>query len=138
MKRLSISRPALALAAVLFLCSAAAPVPTSHAVLASVASSHPAPAAFLNGPAPTHPYRSFMLTRPAHYDYIYYWYSAPDDAYIDHQTLADEEFEWWLMLWGVEVDSNPMGGSLLARGYMQSNYPHIAFPMIYLYAHYTN
>ena len=70
--------------------------------------------------------------------YIYYWYTVPDDSYNDYQTLDNEEYEWmWIYGWAVLVDTNPMGGTLIARGYMTNEYPHRMFPAAYLYAHYT-
>jgi len=67
---------------------------------------------------------------------LYYWYTYPDDSYFDRQTLSMEETEWWIMLNYVQVDTNPSGGTLVARGYGTNNYPHAAPPLYYLYAHY--
>lgn len=113
MKRLSISLPALALALALAL-----PGATSVA--------HPT----ITPPILTKENTRLQLA--------YYWYSWPADSYIDHQTLIVEELEWWIVLGGVPVDTNPVGGTLIARGYLTNAYPHTAFPSQYLYAHYTN
>ena len=94
----------------------------------------------LSGTATT-PKTSFVRPVPAkeksRFDILYYWYFYPSDTYIDHQSLTVEEMEWWIVLDGVEVDTNPSGGTLIARGYMTSAYPHTSFASAYLYAHYT-
>jgi len=65
----------------------------------------------------------------------YYWYSYPDDTYNDYQSLSDEINEMWAY-YGLPVDTNPGGGTLIERGYQNNSYPHIAFPVLYLYVHY--
>lgn len=75
------------------------------------------------------------LTGRPNFQIAYYWYTYPADKYNDHQTLVVEELEWWFVLDAV-VDTNPVGGTLIARGYQTNAYPHTAFPLEYLYAHY--
>jgi hypothetical protein len=66
---------------------------------------------------------------------LYYWYSWPSDSYIDRKTIDDETYEMWVY-YGVFVNTNPAGGTLVDRGYTYNNYPHTFFPAVYLYAHY--
>ena len=120
MKRLSISMPALALAMVLFL-SSATPA-HAPAVLSS-----PAPQVNFGPPVAKKSLQSRM--------YMYYWYTVPDDTFNDYETLSYEENEW-ILITGTNCDDNPMGGTLIAKGYLRSNYPHITYPDSYLYAHY--
>jgi hypothetical protein len=70
----------------------------------------------------------------ARFDLTYYWYTYPADAFFDHQTLLTEELEWWIIL-GDPIDTDPSGGTLIARGYLTKTYPHTSFASIYLYAH---
>lgn len=118
MKRLSIGLPAIALAMVLALSGTAftsVPVPPT-----------PQPD---KTPAPA--------LKPS-YQYMYYWFTYPDDQYNDWETLANEEWEWGYIYWGVEIDTNPMGGTLIAEGYMSNNIPHMGYAEAYLYAHFVN
>jgi hypothetical protein len=67
---------------------------------------------------------------------LYYWYTYPDDVYNDHLSLDEETYEWWVFYGGlVGVDTNPIGGTMIARGYNNNYYPHYNFPTAYLYAH---
>jgi len=109
MKRLSICLPALALALGLTLSGA---TPISKANIAT--------------PAPTRPTNHFQFT--------YYWFTYPGDAYIDHQTLAVEEIEW-LVYYGLLVNTDPRGGTLVARGYLVPTWPHSTQPAAFLYSH---
>ena len=122
MKRLSISLPALALALSLFLSSATVkkdpPTP-----------SVPAPV------APTAPSFVMKSTPAKKMVYMYYWYTPkPLDTFIDWNDLADET-AWWIWDLGWQCDTNPSNGVLIAVGYMQTNYPHVAYPAVYLYVH---
>jgi len=67
----------------------------------------------------------------------YYWFLIPGDYFNDYATLADEEDEWWWYYDGVLINTNPMGGTLIAKGYINGNIPHTGFPLINLYAHFT-
>ena len=75
------------------------------------------------------------MTHATHYTTFYYWYFYPDDTYNDEQTISDEEAELWIYF-GVMVDTNSSGGTLVAQGYQQNTYPHTSFPQVNLYAHY--
>lgn len=68
-------------------------------------------------------------------DMSYYWYSYPSDAYVDYNTVANEEWSIWLLLGGVEVDTNPMGGTLLEKGYLDYGHPH-GVVYVFLYGHF--
>jgi hypothetical protein len=72
---------------------------------------------------------------PAAAQTLYYWYTYPDDSYNDRKTIDDETYEMWLY-YGVFVNTNPAGGTLIDRGYTNNAYPHTVFPSVYLYAHY--
>lgn len=109
MKRLSICLPALALALGLAL-SGATTISKANAAT-------PTPA-----------------KHDARFQYSYYWFTYPGDAYIDHQTLAFEEIEW-LVFYGLLVNTDPRGGTLVARGYLIPGSPHSAPPAAYLYSH---
>ncbi|HVS95768.1 MAG TPA: hypothetical protein VHE54_04755 [Puia sp.] len=70
--------------------------------------------------------------------YIYYWYTEPDDTYNDYETLDNEEYELsWIYGGNLVVDTDPMGGTLLSEGYMTNEYPHRMFAAAYLYGHFT-
>jgi hypothetical protein len=145
MKRLSICLPALALALALTLsCAASSPLPAHP--LPKLAKFHvPPPLPVFHPPLllnanPSTPDISFpaKVTIPlkaGHFDYIYYWFIYPYDQYNDWATLSQESFEWWVWLGGGVLNTNPMGGTLIACGYMSSVQPHIAYPAIYLYLH---
>ncbi|GGB23670.1 hypothetical protein GCM10011511_54410 [Puia dinghuensis] len=66
---------------------------------------------------------------------LYYWYLEPEDVYNDELSIGDECFEWWVALGGMIIDQNPMNGTLIVCGYLNDNYPHSAYPAVYLYAH---
>lgn len=66
---------------------------------------------------------------------LYYWYTWPYDFYNDRKTLADEEYELWV-LYGFNVDTSPSGGTELMRGYFNDAYPHNQNPLVILYGHF--
>ncbi len=67
---------------------------------------------------------------------LYYWYTYPDDVYNDHLSLQQETYEWWVFYGGlVGIDTNPIGGTLIARGFNNNYYPHYNYATAYLYAH---
>ncbi len=70
------------------------------------------------------------------FTYVYYWFWYSDDSYNDYETMTMEiwELEEFYYI-GAEIDSNPMGGTLIMEGYMQQNQPHINYPQGYLYLH---
>lgn len=126
MKRLSMHLPAIGLALALALSGAALSALT------------PIPA--VTNTTPTTNATATTPTGAAHSSrqYVYYWYSYPGDSYNDYETLASEEWEESLYYWGDEVDTNPMGGTLIEEGYLDPNYPHDNYPSAYLYVHYTS
>ena len=65
----------------------------------------------------------------------YYWYTYPADTYNDFEDLLVEELEWWIILL-VPIDTDPVGGTMIARGYLTDAYPHTMYASEYLYAHY--
>jgi len=67
---------------------------------------------------------------------MYFWFLYPSDEWNDYASLADEETEWWYYYDGVNINTNPIGGTLIARGYPNGNYPHTSFPTVFLYAHF--
>lgn len=73
----------------------------------------------------------------AHRGVNFYWYSYPDDEYNDYADIYDEENYWWYYYDGVVVNTNPIGGTLIARGYSGNSYPHGTTPSAWLYAHFT-
>jgi len=119
MKRLSICLSAIALTLVLAF---------SGAAFTSL------PSLIKKSPAPDKTHSPALKSAK---QYIYYWYTYPDDTYNDWQTLANEEWEWEDVYYGVLIDDDPMGGTLIAQGYMTNAYPHNMFPAAYIYAHFV-
>jgi hypothetical protein len=109
MKRLSICLPAIALALILTL-SGATPIAE-----AAGASSTPS-------------------AKNTHYQYYYYWYNYPGDVYTDYNSLAVEELVYWIYN-GWLVNTDPRGGTLIAKGYLVNSFPHSMPPSAYLYRH---
>lgn len=66
----------------------------------------------------------------------YFWFLYPSDEWNDYATLTDEETEWWYYYDGVNINTNPLGGTLIARGYPNGAIPHNTFPTVFLYAHF--
>ena len=64
-----------------------------------------------------------------------YWYTYPYDMFNDWKSIADEEYELWVM-YGFPVDMTPGGGTLLMRGYYNDTYPHNQLPYVLLYGHF--
>lgn len=121
MKSLSISLPAIALTLVLILSGAT----TAHNA-AAAANTTPTPNATpAHNPAATPPNAPRQIA--------YYWYTYPDDAFVDHQTVAVEELEY-LIYFGWLVDTNP-GGTEISRGYTVNTYPHTVPPSVFLFRH---
>jgi hypothetical protein len=92
---------------------------TSFTPSSASATSHPSPAA--------------DAARKA----VYYWYTYPADEFNDYATLSYEELEWWFYYDGVLINTNPNGGTPIARGYLNNNYPHTITPSVWIYAHFT-
>ena len=65
----------------------------------------------------------------------YYFYNYPDDTFNSYSNTADEEAALESVL-EVTVNTSSAGGTLVARGYFNNNYPHNMLPSVMLYAHY--
>jgi hypothetical protein len=65
----------------------------------------------------------------------YYYYLADDDSYDAYNTVG-AEIAHLQVLYGTYVNTNPFGGTLVARGYINDWYPHTIWPASYLYAHF--
>jgi len=63
-----------------------------------------------------------------------YWYDASDNFY-EMNTIAGAEYDLEVE-YGVLVDENSAGGTLLAKGYQDLGKPHMAFPLSFLYGHF--
>lgn len=66
---------------------------------------------------------------------LYYWYTQPYDQFNDQKTLADEKWELW-SLYFVLIDTDPIGGTLLMKGYFNNAYPHNQWALVFLYGHF--
>jgi hypothetical protein len=63
----------------------------------------------------------------------YYWYSTIDGSYNDYETVAYEIWEMEIY-WGVTVNQNSAGGTLIEEGFWSEN-PNMPV-MIWLYGHF--
>jgi len=63
----------------------------------------------------------------------YYWYSTIDGSYNDYETVAYEIWEMEIY-WGVTVNQNAAGGTLIEEGFWSDN-PNMPV-MIWLYGHF--
>ncbi|HVU95469.1 MAG TPA: hypothetical protein VHE34_09600 [Puia sp.] len=126
MKRLSISLPAIALALVLILSGATT---THYAAAALNATSNHKEAGAINPTAAS----PAVHNDKAKFDTYYYWYTYPGDAYVDHESIAIEEFEYWFY-YGWNVNTTP-GGTLISKGYTLYGTPHSFPPSVFLYRH---
>jgi len=71
---------------------------------------------------------------PAAKQTYYYWYWTDDDSYLNYTTTATEITELENMT-GHLVNTQAGGGTLLANGYNNNNYPHTLWPAVQLYMH---
>jgi len=71
---------------------------------------------------------------PAAKQVYYYWYWADSDYFVEYVTTATamSDFSAWT---GHQVNTQPGGGTLVANGYSNNNYPHTFWPAVQLYAH---
>jgi len=127
MKRLSISLPAIALALVLILSGAT----TTHYAAAALYAARSHKEAGTNNTAPVSP---ATPKDKAKFDTYYYWFTYPGDAYVDHESIAIEEFEYWFY-YGWNVNTNSGGGTLISTGYTLPGTPHSFPPSVFLYRH---
>jgi hypothetical protein len=65
----------------------------------------------------------------------FYWYLASNNAYLGYQS-EDQEIDNLEGTYQVYVDTNPGGGTLLARGFFQYGSFHTLPPSINLYGHF--
>jgi hypothetical protein len=72
---------------------------------------------------------------PANRQVHYYYFAYPQDTFTEYNTVAGEISDLESAL-GVNVDTSPGGGTLVARGYINSHYPHNVLPSSLLYAHF--
>ena len=88
-------------------------------------------AGFAKKPAPASPASPTGKTNVN----TYYWYSAFDGSYNDDETLAWEEWEMEIYYDCSNVNTNPVGGTLIEKGYTINN---PGFPAnVFLYAHFN-
>ena len=65
----------------------------------------------------------------------YHYYLASGDVYDGYYTVA-QEISRLEVMYNVFVDTNPLGGTLLARGYTVFGVPHMIWPASLLYGHF--
>ena len=65
---------------------------------------------------------------------FYYWYWTDTDSYMQWASTATEINDLEAMT-GKLVNTQPGGGTLLANGYTNNNYPHTVWPSVQLYSH---
>ena len=66
----------------------------------------------------------------------YYYYNYPMDYFTEYNTVAGEISDLEATL-GVNVDTNPGGGgTVVAKGYFNNNFPHNMLPSIIFYAYF--
>jgi hypothetical protein len=101
----------LALSGAAFMKKPAASTPSP--VSPAVASANAAPAALSPTPTPLSPVSKPLVN-------FYYWYSAIDGSYNDWETLSYEIWEMEIY-YGVTVNTNPIGGTLIEKGFTMNN-----------------
>lgn len=67
-------------------------------------------------------------------DTHYYFYLNNGTTY-DGWYTTDQEIDRLETMYGVYVDGNPLGGTLLAKGYAIKGYPHLVYASVFLYGH---
>ena len=66
----------------------------------------------------------------------YYYYNYPMDYFTEYNTVAGEISDLEATL-GVNVDTNSGGGgTVVAKGYFNNNFPHTMFPSVIFYAYF--
>ena len=65
---------------------------------------------------------------------IYYWYWADTDSYYETATTSTAINDFTFAT-GHIVNTQPGGGTLVANGYSNNNYPHTFWPAVQLYMH---
>jgi len=64
----------------------------------------------------------------------YYFYLEPADTFDSYNSVGNEILRLE-QLTGFYVDTSPFGGTLVANGFTNNDYPHDVWPTIHLYAH---
>jgi len=64
----------------------------------------------------------------------YYFYLEPADSYDSFNTVADEILRLE-QITGYYVDTSPFGGTLVANGFTNNDFPHDVWPSVHLYEH---
>ena len=68
-------------------------------------------------------------------DNVHYYFYLYDDTYDGFATTS-QEIARLELTYDVYVDTNPFGGTLLARGYANNNFPHTIWASVLLYGHF--
>jgi len=64
----------------------------------------------------------------------YYFYLEPSDTYDTFTSVANEIARLEQMT-GYYVDTSPFGGTLVANGFTNNDYPHDVWASVHLYTH---
>jgi hypothetical protein len=64
----------------------------------------------------------------------YYFYLEPSDSYDTFTSVANEIVRLEQMT-GFYVDTSPFGGTLVANGFTNNDFPHDVWASVHLYAH---
>jgi hypothetical protein len=70
----------------------------------------------------------------SHRDANYFWYLDNGTVY-DGWFSTSQEITRLENTYGVEVDTDPVNGTLIASGYFVKGYPHLVYPSVLLYSH---
>ncbi len=79
--------------------------------------------------------RSFTKSSAVARDNVHYYFYLYDDTY-DAFVTTSQEIASLELTYDVYVDTNPFGGTLLARGYANNSYPHTLWASVFLYGHF--
>lgn len=79
--------------------------------------------------------RALPKSAAATADNVHYYFYLYDDSYDGFFTTS-QEIARLELTYDVYVDTNPFGGTLLARGYANNSYPHTIWASVFLYGHF--
>lgn len=65
----------------------------------------------------------------------YYFYTADEDTFQAYSNVATEIVRLQT-IYGVLVDQNQFGGTLVAQGFGNNLHPHQTWPLVFMYAHF--
>lgn len=68
-------------------------------------------------------------------DNIHYHFYLNGGTTYDGWYTTSQEIDRLELMYGVLVDTSPLGGSLLASGYAIKGYPHLIYASVFLYGH---